>query len=111
MSAGYPPQLRRLVDFCCDGGYATGCGHHIDGHGYGANCQVPGCGCRTWRDHTFCKHREQDAAGPYVELERYRETLRDMVADSDSFPEDHPASIWMVSVAKRLRLILAGERP
>jgi len=112
----FPPYLRRMVDFCCDrtgdlNGF--GCGHHIDGHGYGTACQVPGCDCPTWHDHTVCAHRQQDIANAaaLAEVERYRETLTDFLADAESVPEDHPAHAYVSATAKRLRLILAGERP
>lgn len=57
----HPKHLRRLVDFCCE---RHGCGHHIDGHGYGEQCYVPGCDCTGWRDHVNCDHRDEtDPAG------------------------------------------------
>lgn len=112
----FPMHLRRRVDFCCDqtgdpSGF--GCGHHIDGHGYGSGCQVPGCECPNWHDHTFCDHRQQDIADAEspAEVERFRETLTDFLADAESIPEDHPAYDYVSATAGRLRLILAGERP
>ncbi len=57
----FPPHLDAATDFCCDhNGY--GCGHHIDGHGHGESCFVPGCVCRSWRDHVSCDHRQADPA-------------------------------------------------
>ncbi len=64
----FPPGLNRGVDFCCD---RYGCGHHIDGHGYGENCYVPGCPCTCWRDHVNCDHRNVPEEKAIV-----RQTLR-----------------------------------
>ena len=76
MTGTFPPHLRSMVDFCCD--RVAGCGHHVDGHGYGNNCQVPGCECTSWRDHTFCEHRAMDAADPLIEVERLRAAMAEL---------------------------------
>jgi hypothetical protein len=92
----YPKHLRRMVDFCCDRG-GLGCGHHIDGHGYGSNCQVPGCDCRCWHDHTICDHRQVDATDPLVEVERLRaveaEVGAALVAASESASWDRASQL------------------
>lgn len=108
--APFPKHLRRMVDFCCDGN-GTGCGHHIDAHGYGTNCQSPTCGCPVWRDHTTCDHREQDAVDPTVDAARFRETLHDLAADIESMPAEQVTAAVLTATATRIRLILAGERP
>lgn len=70
----HPKHLRRLVDFCCD---RHGCGHHIDGHGYGGACNVPDCKCTGWRDHVGCDHREEtDLAGRLAVAERALEIVK-----------------------------------
>jgi hypothetical protein len=109
----FPKHLRRWVDFCCDGGSGFGCGHHIDAHGYGTNCESPNCDCGVWRDHTRCNHREQDAdeAKVIADVARYEETLADLAGDCESYPADHEAAGVMIATARRIRLILAGERP
>jgi hypothetical protein len=99
----YPKHLRRMVDFCCD---RLGCGHHVDGHGYGNDCQVPGCDCQGWRDHTVCDHRQMDEVDPAAEVERLRASMLGMADGLDSYADtcrETADRISMRSLARQLR--------
>lgn len=73
------------------------------------------CGSCDGPGNTFCTCTYRDYRPAMLalvrEVERYRDTLEDLLRDCESFPEGHPWAAALTSTAVRVRKILTAERP